>query len=256
MTKDLFQMMMDRISFRLPKLPKHLEHRKAVCQDHGEYIGVFLVSKNTEVGGCPICADREFVQNEHAKLVENRFRWAKIPELYADSCFADYQTNTKDQEKSLRLAQAYVENYSSNPARSLIFSGTTGTGKTHLAIAIVKSLLNRGLECRYTTLGNALTAIKETYASESTRHESEVLNDYIRPDVLVLDEIGIVSLSKADDMLLYKIIDGRYIKKKGTIVISNLSTDELKNFMGDRISDRLRSNDIRVIKMDFESYRK
>lgn len=246
----------DRISFRLPKLPKHLEHRKVVCEHHGEYNGVFLIDSNTEVGGCPLCADREFVQNEQAKLVENRFRCAKIPELYADSCFADYQTNTEEQEKSLRLAKAYVENYSANPARSLIFSGTTGTGKTHLGIAIMKSLLNRGLECRYTTFGNALSAIKETYGPESTRHESDVLNDYIRPDVLVLDEVGIVSLSKADDMLLYKIIDGRYIRKKGTIVISNLSIDELKNFMGDRVSDRLRSNDIRVIKMDFESYRK
>lgn len=236
-------------------MPSHLEQRKGFCEIHGEYIGVF--NKNTgTLSACGFCESEKVMAINAEKHRLHLFSIANIPLLYEDKGLSDYQTKNEGQKQALMGANIFLENYHANPSKNLVMVGTTGTGKTHLAIGIIKNLINQGIHCRYTTLNSALSSIKNTYSIYSEQSEDAVMALYLTPKVLVLDEVGLTKLSDTDNGLLYRIIDMRYINKQATIVISNLFINEFKEFVGDRIADRLRAGNSRLIDMVFDSYRK
>ena len=63
-------------------------------------------------------------------------------------------------------------------------------------------------------------------------------------------------MTKFEDGLMYRIINGRYEHGKATIAISNQHIDDLKNALGERLVDRLRENGGRLINMQHKSYRR
>ena len=86
---------------------------------------------------------------------------------------------------------------------------------------------------------DAFSKIKETYAKKSENSESDVLNQFCNIDLLILDEFGVQVGSEHEKLLLFRIINTRYENLMPTILISNLSALEIKNFEH-RIYDRLK----------------
>ena len=78
---------------------------------------------------------------------------------------------------------------------------------------------------------------------------------FIRPDLLILDEVGVQFGSETEKMILFEIINGRYEQLKPTIVISNLA-DALTDYLGERVVDRLREGGGRMLIFDWPSYRR
>ena len=187
--------------------------------------------------------------------VTHLFRIAGIPALYENKGLRDYEVRTESQQKALRLSKSYLENFAANPSRSMIVAGKAGTGKTHLCIGIIKNLMNRGLHCKYTTMDDMFASIKETYGNASNKTEEEVIQVYLAPSLLVLDEVGMSQLTKTENSLLYRIINGRYVDNKATLITTNLIIGELVNVLGDRVMDRLREGGGWLLDMQHTSYR-
>ena len=63
---------------------------------------------------------------------------------------------------------------------------------------------------------------------------------FIRPDLLILDEVGVQFGSETEKMILFEIINGRYEQLKPTIVINSNLRRALTDYLGERVVDRLR----------------
>ena len=114
--------------------------------------------------------------------------------------------------------------------------GPVGVGKTHLAIAILKDLIEqKGITCLFYESGSLLKAIQDSYNPVSQTSEMRVLAPVYQAEVLVLDELGATVPTNGVRDTLYQIINTRYNNKKLTIFTTNY-LDEARAIAEDRDS--------------------
>lgn len=128
---------------------------------------------------------------------------------------------------------------------SLYLTGPRGTGKTHMAAAIVRELVmdltpsHSVSWVQWISAPDLLLEIRNTFRDGSERSELSVIEQYSECDLLVLDDLGAEKTSEWSLQTLYTIIDRRYREERQTIITSNLSLDELAEKVDDRIASRL-----------------
>ncbi|MEK4800687.1 ATP-binding protein [Oceanobacillus sp. FSL K6-0118] len=145
---------------------------------------------------------------------------------------------------------SYIDSF--DKKQNLLFTGSYGTGKSHLSVSITKKLMEQGYECLFLSLPKLLTKIKQTYNKEGIT-EAELLQVIQRVDLLVLDDIGAEQRTAWSNSKLFEILDDR--AGKSTIYTTNLNSRELKNHVSERNFSRMmeRTN---VIVMNGSDYRR
>jgi len=203
---------------------------------------------------CP-CKDL----NPALKLSER----ARIPRRYDPCALNNYYPaqGNGSQLRAFNFAFRLVQKY---PVvdRGLLFMGTVGVGKTHLSVAILRGLMEKGVPCLFCEFGSLLKEIQDSYNPISKTSELRVLAPVYQAEVLILDELG---ASKPTDWVretMMNIIGMRYNEKKLTIFTTNYldarraPTDET---LEDRIGVRLRSRlyeMCKTVQIDGEDYRR
>jgi DNA replication protein DnaC len=99
---------------------------------------------------------------------------------------------------------------------NLLIYGPTGTGKTHLAQAIVHEAARQGFDAVFTTTHKMLQHLNGGRADGTWERRLQI---YLRPELLVLDDFGLKALPAPGPSDLYDVIDGRY--EKGSIVLTS-----------------------------------
>jgi DNA replication protein DnaC len=102
--------------------------------------------------------------------------------------------------------------------RSLVLSGPTGTGKTRLAISIAYRAIQNGFEARFTTAAELIERLSNAARSGQLRN---ALDDYLHPHVLVIDEIGYLSLTDNAANVLFQVVNERYLARKPMLLTTN-----------------------------------
>ena len=103
-------------------------------------------------------------------------------------------------------------------AENIVFIGDPGTGKTGLAIGLLREALVSGLRGRFY---KAQDLLDELYASLADRTTPKLLKRLVRYDLLVIDELGYLTLNSEQVNAFFKLMDERY-SRKSTIITSNL----------------------------------
>ncbi len=164
------------------------------------------------------------VKPEYASLV------AQLPKRYRVASLCDFE------HSGIPVLKESVIN-----SRSVFLSGTQGIGKTHLAAALVNSLLEsfateRGYDILWRRSTDLLLELQETFGgSGETRR---VINSFKRVGLLVIDDFGAERLSDWSVSAIYSVIAERIDEMRPTIVTSNLTLDEIDEFEP-RIASRL-----------------
>lgn len=254
-------------------------------ENSGKAVQSLEPQSNSEIPVCEMCfgTGMEIVPEKGARPCSCRaqesrrklFAAARIPARYAECSLDNYRS---DPNSSANLAFQYacrlVLDY---PAieRGLLFTGPVGVGKTHLAVAILKGLIEKGAPCLFYESGALLKEIQDSYNPISKTSEMRVLAPVYQAEVLVLDELGSTIPTDWVRDTIYQIINKRYNDKKLTIFTTNFSdeprvvTDIPKKLsrqregisatLEERIGTRLRSRLYEMchkVEIDADDYRK
>ena len=164
------------------------------------------------------------------RRMERRIVESKLPQrkLLADFDFS-FQTGV-DKTQIMELATlSFV-----NRKQGLILAGSSGTGKSHIAKALMLIGCQKCYRCRYTTAAGMLTDLMAGLADQTLERK---LKPYLSAEVLLIDELGFDRLeqeSARNASLFFKVIDGRYCKAS-TIVTTNVDFKDLGDYLGDPV---------------------
>jgi len=150
---------------------------------------------------------------------------ARIPPRFRRCSFHNYYPKHESQYFAHSFASRLVDDY---PAAEtgLLFMGSVGVGKTHLAIAVLKELIEKkGVAGLFYESGSLLKAIQDSYNPVSQTSEMRVLAPVYQAEVLVLDELGASVPTNWVRDTLYQIINTRYNNNRLTIFTTNYLDD-------------------------------
>lgn len=231
----------------------------AGSDDGGETLSFCATCSEEKQREQDLIQQKEQREARKAKAIADRVAACRIPDRFADKTFWDYSPSSAGQRSNLEKCQAYAENFDTHYAdgRCLILSGTVGTGKTHLAIAILKDAVEKqGYAGKYWTVNGLLQVIRSSYEKDSGFSESNVISSVTDTHLLVLDEVGATKQSEFEMATLFNIINSRYEWKLPTIIISNLGPKQIGEAIGERCFDRLREGGGECLVFQGESNRK
>src|ERR1039457_784413 len=156
--------------------------------------------------------------------------------------------------RRFRQLPAMAGVYSSCLAGGLLM-GNSGTGKTHLALALGLSACQRGHRVRFTTTAAMVHELLEARDEKRLLRYQRQMPGY---ELLIVDELGFVPLSKSGAELLFEVFSQRY-ERGSTLVTSNLPFQEWTEVLGSErltgaLLDRL-THHVHILEMNGESYR-
>lgn len=177
---------------------------------------------------------------------------------YQGMSFADFDTAGAGSQKVLTICSRYAETFPDRLKNcdNLLMLGNPGTGKNMLAACICQSVATQGFSVIHTTAMKLIRKIKESWGKKAEISEQDAINQFSKPDLLVIDEVGVQYGSETEKILLFEVINERYEAMKPTIVISNLGTADVETFLGARIMDRFHEGKSAVLEFTWESYRR
>ena len=121
----------------------------------------------------------------------------------------------------------------------LTLAGPPGTGKTHLAVAITRALVERGVSAVVVNVPRFLLALRATFHGDQPRRFDELLELVTGCDHLTLDDLGRERQTEWARETLYLLLDARYEERRATSVTTNLDLGTLRGRLGEAAVDRL-----------------
>jgi DNA replication protein DnaC len=185
------------------------------------------------------------------RATERRIRQAKFPVSKSLDSFDFLALPSLNKTLVLELARCEFLGRKEN----LLLLGNSGTGKTHIALALGLAACQRGHRVRFTTASTLVSALIEARDEKYLLRFQKQLAAY---ELLIVDELGFVPLSKTGAELLFEVFSQRY-ERASVLVTSNLPFDEWTEVLGSErltgaLLDRL-THHVHILEMNGDSYR-
>ena len=195
--------------------------------------------------------DAEIAEIERRQREEERTeRYRKqAPKRYWHESLDTYMADTAEQKTAVEKARSFVQCARQGGFQTLLFLGSVGTGKTHLACGIVRE--TGGL---YRLAPAIVEEIRRAKSFSAKETESDILDYYGCTSLLVIDEIGRGIAAAEEQYMLYQIINEWYNRRKPTVLISNQTKKEFLNYVGIAAADRL-TESAQTVEFTGKSYR-
>jgi len=224
-----------------------LGKKTMACSVHGEFRSVGRTFIGNEVWStCPKCKEieerrandeeSEKRRRAEAKKIDDLMNKAGIIKRYRGINLLNFEP-TPNQVEAFDYAKEFIKNFDemARKGQTLIYCGTLGTGKTRLASAMLQSLGSG----RYVRAVDISRDVRHSFNGNSALSERDVVDGFVEPELLVIDEVGVQSGGNHEKLLITDIIDRRYGELKPTVILSNLPESELSHVFGARAWDRL-----------------
>ncbi len=246
----------------LPALKKMTEEasarRTALLVEHG-YPEDYL----QPAYHCPDCKDTGYIGNEKCHCFkqaivdivysQSNIKAAIIRENFNTFSYDFYSEDYMDPSTGLspldnirKIVEScwnFIHNFD-REYNNLLLYGNTGVGKTFLANCIAKELLDRAHTVIYLTAFQLFDILeKNTFGKGEDNFEFQNQFDYILDcDLLIIDDLGTELNNSFVNVQLYLCINERFLRRKSTIISTNLSLDNINTIYSERVFSRIASN--------------
>ena len=211
---------------------------------------------------CPQCGDTGFIDGKMCACFKEILRKMAYEELnrttplelcsfqsfsldfYPEKAQSSNLSPRQIMEGVKRHCWEYANSFTLQSA-NLLFQGGVGLGKTHLSLAIAGRVISKGYGVIYGSAQNFFNTIESEHfgRGEDKQYTLDLLKGC---DLLILDDIGTEFITQFTAAVFYDIINTRLLRRRPTIISTNLSIDGLKTRYDDRITSRISGNYTRV----------
>jgi DNA replication protein DnaC len=227
-------------TLKLPTFQREYQKLARLCATEGV----------DHVGYLTRLSEREMIERDRRK-VERRIKAARFPVVKSLDSF-DFSAIPKlNKMQVLELARCeWIER-----RENVIALGPSGTGKTHVALGLGLAACQKGLSVGFTT---AAALVSEMMEARDERRLLRFQKQMAACQLLIIDELGFVPLSKTGAELLFELISQRY-ERGATLITSNLPFDEWTETLGSErltgaLLDRI-THHVNILEMNGDSYR-
>lgn len=160
-----------------------------------------------------------------------------ITPRFQQRSFETFQVTPENQDAYME-ATRYAQDFRGDTTTGLMFAGTPGTGKTHLAASILRVIFRKGVPCSFIQVPRLLAEMRASYRDDGESATDNIVRTATRRFV-VLDDIGAERLTDWVREQLYMIINDRYENMLPTVITTNCTVDELTKRLGEKTVDRI-----------------
>ncbi len=213
---------------------------------------------------CKICNDEGIVDGKYCSCFKDELKNESYKKLSKssplnlasfDTFSLDYYPDTPIENSELtaremmehvfKFCKEYADDISPSSS-SLLLSGATGLGKTHLSLSIANEAIKKGLGVVYGSWQNLLAKV-ETEKFSKTYYGSEVLDSLLDCDLLIIDDLGAEFSNSFGVSVLYNIINTRICTGKTTIINTNLDIMEIGEKYTERVLSRIEGSFLKLL---------
>jgi DNA replication protein DnaC len=195
----------------------------------------FLIVEGATLSGAKPCDCR--AEGRAGRLQER----AQIPPLYRGTSFENFSVPGPENPMARRdltgiliAVKKFANEFPNESRPGLLLSGKPGTGKTHLAVAAMRQIVEKGYECLFCDYQTLLNSIKSGYDPSSNSADKEAYRAALDAEVLVVDDLGAHRVTDWVDDTVTSIITHRCNQRKALIATTNLPIPDA----GDAVFER------------------
>ena len=204
---------------------------------------------------CPDCQDTGYIENEKChclkqRIIDEMYQQSNLREILNAENFSTLSYRYYDQENMEKMQVAietctkFAENFDKT-FENILLCGTVGIGKTFLSNCIAKEVLDKGHSVLYLSAFQLFDLMAKNSFSGNAPKEDFVAKQYphiFESDLLIIDDLGTELANSFTLAGFFLVINERILRKKSTIISTNLSPQEILTTYTERTASRIIAN--------------
>ncbi len=197
---------------------------------------------------CGKCSDTGYVGLEMCSCMKEAlaaaaFEQSGLSHLAQTQSFCNFDlsyyrdSDRKMMEKNVDMLKKFAADFKNRQGENWFLYGPTGLGKTHLSTSVAAEIIKSGFDVVYDSAQQIIFAFEERRFGGD--YESGNEKKYSECDLLIIDDLGTEVVNQFSVSCLYSVISDRLVKRRSTIINTNLTRNEVREKYTDRIASRL-----------------
>ena len=211
---------------------------------------------------CSLCKDTGYVNGEKCRclkqsIVRQAYQQSNIEKKLQEENFQTFSYEYYDNKPMypnlptprqnivsiVEKCMDFIQTFSSNPGQNILFQGSVGVGKTFLTNCIAKELIDEAYTVIYLTSFQLVEILENHRFHRKEETQNLYTMDYIlNCDLLIIDDLGTELTNAFVASQLFLCINERLLRKKSTIISTNLSLSKLTEAYSERVVSRITEN--------------